>query len=287
MVIILHYPYWVLNSALLLLCLARIKHLPPFQGCAHVCLKSANSRSLVPRFGRDFAMRAIYGRERRWRLEVSNGKQVCIYFCTCTLCLCVLLEALNLEVFSEYSRRLFFCNQTRRPPAYVCMFVFPYPREQNFLCWKQPLYYNKGHHYRVCISKLWFKTVNTCRFEIQVKWVYKGAVKALPIGLYRHLTADLSTLTIWSWDTRFQPLSHDHLLISRFLTICRFLNKISEDTLNLLDFKARNVSYYVSRDHLIKIAARFCIITWIFGGFGCLTSVKPSHLRWKLLDKEI
>ena len=32
-------------------------------------------------------------------------------------------------------------------------------------------------------------------------------------------TTDLSTLTIWSWDTRFPYWSHDCLLISRFLTI--------------------------------------------------------------------
>ena len=33
------------------------------------------------------------------------------------------------------------------------------------------------------------------------------------------VSADLSTLTIWSWDTRFPYWSHDCLSISRFLTI--------------------------------------------------------------------
>jgi len=51
---------------------------------------------------------------------------------------------------------------------------------------------------------------------------------------------DLSTLTIWSCDTRFQPSSHDCFLISRFLMISNknlehmskhpyFHNKISHD----------------------------------------------------------
>ena len=48
---------------------------------------------------------------------------------------------------------------------------------------------NKGHIEPVLnfwAGTLWFKTVNTCPFEIRVKQVYKEAVmsKALPKGLY-------------------------------------------------------------------------------------------------------
>ena len=52
---------------------------------------------------------------------------------------------------------------------------------------------NKGHIEPVLnfwAGKLWFKMVNTCRFEIQVKRVNKEAVKALPKGLYGRQIAE-------------------------------------------------------------------------------------------------
>ena len=49
---------------------------------------------------------------------------------------------------------------------------------------------NKGHIEPVLNSWADKLMVNTCRFEIQVKAVYKDAVKAFPNGLYRCQTAE-------------------------------------------------------------------------------------------------
>ena len=52
---------------------------------------------------------------------------------------------------------------------------------------------NKGHIEPVLnfwAGKLWFKTVDTCWFDIWVKRVYKDAVKTFPNGLYGCQTAE-------------------------------------------------------------------------------------------------
>ena len=77
---------------------------------------------------------------------------------------------------------------------FVCMYVCLYiclsfcTHVSKSLFAKNNLYViNKGHIEPVLnfwTGKLWFKMVNTFRFEIRVKRVYKDAVKVLPKGLY-------------------------------------------------------------------------------------------------------
>ena len=66
---------------------------------------------------------------------------------------------------------------------------------------------NKGHIEPVLnfwAGKLWFKTADTCRFEIWVKRVYKDAVKALPKGLYGRQMAEKQH----SWSLRLLGITN-------------------------------------------------------------------------------
>jgi len=123
-------------------------------------------------------------------------------------------------------------------------------------------------------------------------------MKILQKSLYNtQLSPDASQYYLWSVFYSVlmdgsRPLNSHDLIVRH--TISAFISRpladltISHDFQNFQRndkspwFKARNVSYYISRDHLSKIVAGSCIFTWIFGGFynECQTLTLKGENFW-------